>query len=119
MDLKNNHYIMPDTLFFQNNIKKRFDNCAQSFFDFDFIHRHCRKDLIGRLAPIKIAPQQAVDLGSALGSSAIFLEKNYPACCSIWCFYRISPMAWHRFKFFNLGKFSCYYFLDFFSPSTK
>jgi len=80
MDLKNNHYIMPDTLFFQNNIKKRFDNCAQSFFDFDFIHRHCRKDLIGRLAPIKIAPQQAVDLGSALGSSAIFLEKNYPAC---------------------------------------
>jgi len=71
---------MSDTLFFQNNIEKRFDNCAKSFSDFDFVHRHCRKDLIDRLVPIKIAPKQAVDLGGALGSGAEFLEKNYPAC---------------------------------------
>jgi len=71
---------MPDTLFFQNSIERRFDNCAQSFSDFDFVHRYCRKDLIDRLAPIKITPQQAVDLGSALGAGAKFLEKNYPSC---------------------------------------
>ena len=71
---------MPENLFIQNNIEKRFNHCAQSFSDFDFVHSHCRKDLIDRLIPIKINPKIAVDLGSALGLGAKFLDTNYPAC---------------------------------------
>ena len=71
---------MTKNIFFQHNIERKSDAAAITFSKHDFIHHHCRNDLIERMQLMNLNPKIAVDLGCAIGSSSRFLAKHYKKC---------------------------------------
>jgi len=71
---------MTEQIFFQNNIEQRSNAAAKTFAKHDFIHHHCRNDLIERMKLINLSPKIAIDLGCAIGSSSRFLAKHFKQC---------------------------------------
>ena len=59
------------------DVMRRADATATSFSEYDFIHRHCRNDLIEKMKPMNLSPKIGLDLGSALGSSSRYLSKRF------------------------------------------
>ena len=62
------------------DVMRRADATATSFSEYDFIHRHCRNDLIEKMKPMNLSPKIGLDLGSALGSSSRYLSKRFKKC---------------------------------------
>jgi malonyl-CoA O-methyltransferase len=58
--------------------RRRFDRAAPSFASASFIHDEARRNLIARLAGIRVLPGTVVDLGAGLGSGAAALALHYP-----------------------------------------
>jgi len=71
---------MKEQIFFQNNIEQKSNAAAKTFAKHDFIHHHCRNDLIERIKLMNLNPKLAIDLGCAIGSSSRFLAKNFKQC---------------------------------------
>jgi malonyl-CoA O-methyltransferase len=71
---------MIDNIFFQHNIERKSNAAAKTFAKHDFIHHHCRNDLIERMTFMNLNPKIAIDLGCANGSSSRFLAKHYKKC---------------------------------------
>ena len=62
------------------DVMRRADATASSFSEYDFIHKHCRNDLIEKMKPMSLNPKIGLDLGSALGSSSRYLSKRFKKC---------------------------------------
>jgi malonyl-CoA O-methyltransferase len=58
--------------------RRRFDRAAPSFASASFIHDEARRNLIARLAGLRVVPGTVLDLGAGLGSGAAALGEHYP-----------------------------------------
>lgn len=60
------------------DIRRRFDRAADSFDDFDFVHRLTCDGLLLRLEPMLVTAGTIVDLGCATASACKPLQKRFP-----------------------------------------
>ena len=61
-----------------NDVRRRFDQAAEKFEDFDFVHAVTRDGLLARLEPMVIEVKTVLDLGCATGAACRPLAKRFP-----------------------------------------
>ena len=60
-----------------SDVRRRFDQAAAAFDDYDFVHTVTRDGLLARLEPMIIDARTVVDLGCATGSACKPLAKRF------------------------------------------
>ena len=60
-----------------SDVRRRFDQAAAAFDDYDFVHTVTRNGLLARLEPMIIDARTVVDLGCATGSACKPLAKRF------------------------------------------
>ena len=60
-----------------SDVRRRFDNAANSFDDADYVHRATFAGLLERLAPVTIHSGLVLDLGAASGTGSEALAKTF------------------------------------------
>ncbi|MDH4125940.1 MAG: methyltransferase domain-containing protein [Gammaproteobacteria bacterium] len=65
------------TIFCAQDVRRRFDRAADSFDDFDFVHRVTREGLLLRLEPMSIEVNTVLDLGCATGAACKPLHRRF------------------------------------------
>lgn len=68
----------PNTTLRAPDVRRRFDRAADSFDDFDFVHRLTCDGLLLRLRPMLVTASTIVDLGCATASACKPLQKRFP-----------------------------------------
>jgi malonyl-CoA O-methyltransferase len=60
-----------------SDVRRRFDQAAEEFEEFDFVHAVTRDGLLARLEPMVMEAKTVVDLGCATGSACKPLAKRF------------------------------------------
>ena len=60
-----------------SDVRRRFDQAAEEFEEFDFVHSVTRNGLLARLEPMVVEAKTVVDLGCATGSACKPLAKRF------------------------------------------
>jgi malonyl-CoA O-methyltransferase len=71
------HMGMPPPALVFRDVRRGFDRVAAGFDDADFIHRVTFEELLQRLSPVKIQPNNILDLGCATGTGSKQLVRRF------------------------------------------
>lgn len=59
------------------DVMRRADATASSFSEYDFIHKHCRNDLIEKMKPMSLNPKIGLDFGFSAGIKLKIFIKTF------------------------------------------